>query len=71
MVFGFPLLYVPWLCERVFGEFGRPRPAVGVTVGVLLWVANAYLWGHGVAAAVRAFNRPATDGSGSPPEPGA
>ena len=36
--------------EQAFGEIGRPRPAVGVSVGVLLWVANAYLWGHGVAA---------------------
>ncbi len=52
MVFGFPLLYAPWVYEQAFGEIGRPRPAVGVSVGVLLWVANAYLWGHGVAAVV-------------------
>jgi len=49
-VFGFPLVYIPWVCEQAFGAIDRPRPEVGVTVGVLLWVANAYLWGHGVAA---------------------
>src|SRR5829696_1028540 len=57
MVLGFPLLYAPWVYEQAFGEIGRPRPVAGVTVGVLLWVANAYLWGHIFAAVARRLAR--------------
>jgi hypothetical protein len=57
MVLGFPLLYAPWLYEQAFGELGRPRPVVGASLFVLLWVGNAYLWGHSVAAVVRWLSR--------------
>lgn len=50
MVLGFPLVYAPWLYDQAFGEIGRPSPVVGVSVLVLLWVGNAYLWGHTIAA---------------------
>jgi hypothetical protein len=53
MIIGFPLLYAPSICEQAFGEIGRPQPAVRVSLFVLLWVANAYLWGHTIAAIAR------------------
>jgi hypothetical protein len=68
MVFGFPLLYAPWVYEQAYGGIGRPRPVVGVTVGVLLWVANAYLWGHALAAVVRWLGR-RSGPPGDEPEP--
>jgi len=50
MVLGFPLLYAP---ELVFGDFGRLPTTIGASLLVLLWVGNAYLWGHGIAALIR------------------
>jgi hypothetical protein len=55
-VVGFPLLFAPWAVGKVFGEF-RPSPPVGITVFVLLWVGNAYLWGHTIAAVVQWLGR--------------
>ncbi len=50
---GFPLLYAPWVFQQAAGDLGPMSPAVGVSIYVLLWVANAYLWGHTAAAVAR------------------
>jgi hypothetical protein len=69
-VFGFPLLYAPWVAEQVFGKFKLPPPA-GLSLFVLLWVGNAYLWGHTLAAVIRWWDRfvQAEERAATPPDP--
>jgi hypothetical protein len=55
-IFGFPLLYAPWLYSLIFGEIGQLNPTASVLLFVLLWVPNAYLWGHAAALAVWWFS---------------
>lgn len=64
LVFGFPLLYALWGYEKVFGTIGPWRPAVFVPIAVLLWVGNAYFWGHTAAAVVRWWERRAGPSAG-------
>jgi hypothetical protein len=71
---GFPLVFLLAVLEPVIGVRTLVPPALGVTLLVLLWVANSYLWGHGLAAAfrvaMRRFNRPVQDAGSSSASPG-
>src|SRR5262249_41676675 len=53
IVFGFPLLYAPWVYGQVFGEIGQLQPMRGLLLLATLWVGNAYVWGYTVALIVR------------------
>jgi hypothetical protein len=47
LVFGFPLLFMPILSKQLFGIARPDGPEwLIATIFVLLWVTNAYLWGH-------------------------
>ncbi len=72
VICGFPLVYSPWAYEQLFGGIGRPWPAAMVVVAVLLWVANAYLWGYAAAAVVGWLGHRFGPPSGGPdtPRPG-
>ncbi len=51
-VLGFPLVYLAWVAEQLAGHHGGWPQPLGVVVFVVLWVGNAYLWGHLAAAAI-------------------
>ncbi len=55
MSVGFPLMYIPWLVERLHFEKTDwewvPRWLL-LLMHILLWVGSCYLWGHVIAAGV-------------------
>lgn len=57
MYLGLPLAYLIWVASEVFYAGGRLPAVVGVSLFAILWVANAYLWGHVAAALVRFARR--------------
>jgi hypothetical protein len=71
MILGFPLMWAAGAYTWAFGETGQPPPEVAAAVVVLLWIGNAYLWGHVAAAVARRVGRwldkrtGRTDGAGS------
>jgi hypothetical protein len=55
MVFGFPLALAPGLVLQSLGNDPDPLPAaVSLSGFAILWVANAYVWGHILAGVYRA-----------------
>lgn len=52
-----PVAYLLWVLSEAFYGGGRLPPAIGVPLFAVLWAANAYFWGHLIAAAARVIVR--------------
>jgi hypothetical protein len=54
LVLGFPLMYMGWL----LGDLALAwTPSAGLLLGLVLLVANSYLWGHALAWAQRLIGK--------------